>query len=392
MNKSVVVNSAAALWFRIARVFGMAPVSIRSDRDGCRVRACNYSAFYGYVIGVVLNICYIGFAYNVIRYGSFHISERWMWFWAVDFLITLLIIDPVVAGGARLQSVMINDLIQLDKINSQVNSCYADRVIDRKRSTYFIFGLLFMHMLMSIKVLLYDVHFLDTVDFKWFFGIVQFEFFLLLAFKIRLSILNVEIQNSLNIINEELRRLYDMVGNDIEPKSQVFAWSLSRRLRVLCHSYWSTIAIYRRANKANEIKSLIVFLIYAYRLTTGVYLTILRISTYPDKQSKEFALLVWYLVTICVTQLLEMIQFTESYQNIYNEVEKTYITLRRFRHRAKTLGKKVAKLLDVFVDLTLEKAYCTPLGIFTIKSSLVATTIAAMATCLAVVFQFRTVN
>ncbi|CAG4934074.1 unnamed protein product [Colias eurytheme] len=185
-NKSVVVNSTVALWFRIVRVFGMAPVSIRSDRDGYRISVCTYSALYGYIIGVVFTISYMGYIYNVIRVGLTPIIiDRRVWCWTVDFGLILAVVDPIIAGGTKLQSVMINDLIAL------------------------------------------------------------------------------------------------------------------------------------------------------------------------------------------------------------NKVETTFTLLSRFKNRVQTLGRKVVKHLDIFVDLTLEKAYYSPLGLFTIKTSLVATTITAMTTIIAVVFQFQ---
>ncbi|CAG4934088.1 unnamed protein product [Colias eurytheme] len=344
MNESVVVNSTVALWFRIARVFGMAPVSIRSDRDGYRVSVCNYAAVYGYFVGVVFCLCYIGYTYNVIRTATLQVNDRWMWFWALDYGVSLVIIESVVVGGAREQSVMISDLIQLDKINSQVDSCYAEKSKNKRQNTYIIFGVLSSYLVMQMKIA-FDLRILDSWQFKCFAAIVQLEYCVLFAVKIRLFILNMEIKNSLQIINEELLRLYGMIGSDIELTSQVFAWSLSRRLRVLCHSYWSTIAIYRRANKANEIKTIVIFFLHAYRLTIGVYL-----------------------------------------------VEKTCVTLKRFKYRAENFGKKVVKQLKIFSDLALEKAYCTPLGVCTIESSLVATTITAIVTSLAVVFQFQTLD
>ncbi|CAG4934079.1 unnamed protein product [Colias eurytheme] len=330
MNKSVVVNSTVALWFRIARVFGMAPVSIRSDRDGCRVSVCTYSAFYGYFIGVVFNAAYIGYVYNVIKLGKITELDRTWLFWGLDAGVVLIIVDPVIACGAKLQSIMINDLIQLDK----------------------------------------------------------FVTLLLFAFKICLIIFYEEIRNSLQIINQELQRLYEMVGKDIEPKSQVFAWSLSRRLRVLCHSYWSTIAIYRRANKANELKYTFMFILYAYRLALGIYMSIVN-SFRDDKELTDKLVMITILVIIGIVHLIEMIQFTEPFQHIYNEVETTCETLQQFKNRSYNLGKKVVKHLDIFMDLALEKAYCTPLGIFTMKNSLVATTISAIATGLAIIFQFN---
>ncbi|XP_038217483.1 uncharacterized protein LOC119836268 [Zerene cesonia] len=381
--QSCIVRDPLALVLRIMRVLSLAPVTIARERGGYRIRVSKRYAYVGYTFILILNALHAVCVWFEINFNRIHYSEVRTQLPLLSFvaLSNILVVTIITLHASLFSLSKMNNLIEqvyyMDKIIPSTEK--KEDVKKQKGLIILIFTYKFVIDGINLYHSVFNMRYPDVIVYGLILS--RFKYALVRLVQIYIYVIYEEILSKIRTVRQELQDLADLLEFEFEPSS-AFTRSANASLRMIGEKLDFLREIFTKMNQCNEYA---VFFAYICILSW----TIQSAFDFVLYRPQDVPVVIFLDILIVMHITFTMAVMIEPFRGINLEVQTIKLQVARMATTDYVTDSIPAPLDMLYDELSTMDMTFSPLGIFTMRRSLLIKTLGAAVTYLIIVVQFK---